>query len=179
MRLLKSIKKFYTEPLAFIAAVNLATIIGLLGVNVALFLGLQACTLCSIQRFISFGVAIISSSGIVLYGLANSAKVLSFFAGLVCAGSISSHLFAWYQLAVEKKILPLPSMCQYTNLDSLINMNVSELLQRKAMVPCDKPAYIMSMSIGELTLIGTGAIAILVLLFICSSFFSKKKKVTE
>ncbi|MBL0725582.1 MAG: disulfide bond formation protein B [Alphaproteobacteria bacterium] len=164
--LLDNIKKVYQKPLVFLAVVNFTTIIGILGANLATFFGYEPCMLCHIQRFISFSIAILSSLTFVMYGITGNKKQVSFFAVFICYNAIVSHLFAWYQLLVEKGTIPLPSVCRYGNLNSIVGISVQDLLQKKVAAPCNKPEYIMGFSIAEIALIGTGLVSILAVLFL-------------
>ena len=161
------IQKAYKKPLVFLSCINLSCIFGLLASNIALYMGLQACAMCSIQRFMIFGIAILSSLAISSYGLGLSRKLSIFLIKLVCIFVFSSFSFSVYQALVERKVIQLPSICKYSIVsDAQKNINMEDFIFNTKLAPCDRPTYIIGkISIADIAFVGTLLMLILTIIF--------------
>ena len=137
---------------------SMAFLIGLLGVQISESFGLKPCAMCKIQRYMIFASAIFCISSTIFILINQTQKTAKTLVLMLFLFTLTSNLFAWYQLGVEKGVFELPSFCAQQNLSRSIN--AEDLFSMEPSPPCNKIQLLGPLSIAEYTLIGVNLILI-------------------
>ncbi|MDA7845291.1 disulfide bond formation protein B [Rickettsiales bacterium] len=143
---------FFSSTIFTVGIINISSIVGLLMVNVLVLIGFQPCMLCHIQRFIVFGLLLVSSMALFSHS-SNSKKLFSFFSWSTYAIVLGLFFFGCYQLMVETGILPLPAICA---VKPVTTFDLSQIANTVPRPPCNKIQYVWKrISVADASLIGS------------------------